>query len=69
LPEDVTVLKKAKDGLLRANATLKAQMEEIRQLPPDLREQVIRVPLTSLHNRRYLNETLDREPARASREA
>ena len=44
-------------------------MEEIRQLHSDLSEQVIRDPLTALHNRRYLNETLDRELARAGREA
>jgi diguanylate cyclase (GGDEF)-like protein/PAS domain S-box-containing protein len=66
--EDVTPLKKAKDELVLANEKLKAQMEEIQQLHADLREQVIRDPLTSLHNRRYLNETLDRELARASRE-
>jgi diguanylate cyclase (GGDEF)-like protein len=67
--EDVTVLKNAKDELVRANRMLKTQMEEIGQLQSDLREQVIRDPLTSLHNRRYLDETLDRELARAKREA
>jgi diguanylate cyclase (GGDEF)-like protein/PAS domain S-box-containing protein len=67
--EDVTVLKKAKDELIRANGTLKARMDEIRQLQQDLREQAIRDPLTGLHNRRYLDETLDRELARAKREA
>ncbi len=66
--EDVSVLKGAKDELILANDKLKTQMEEIRQLHSDLREQVIRDPLTALHNRRYLNETLDRELARASRE-
>ena len=67
--EDVSVLKRAKDELVRANERLKTQMEEIRQLHSDLSEQVIRDPLTALHNRRYLNETLDRELARAGREA
>jgi diguanylate cyclase (GGDEF)-like protein/PAS domain S-box-containing protein len=67
--EDVTVLKKAKDELIQANGMLRTQMEEIRQLQSDLREQVIRDPLTGLHNRRYLDETLDRELARAKREA
>lgn len=43
-------------------------MEEIRQPHADLSEQAIRDPLTSLYNRRYLNETLDRELARAVRE-
>jgi diguanylate cyclase (GGDEF)-like protein/PAS domain S-box-containing protein len=66
--EDVSGLKRAKDELILANKRLTGQMEEIRQLHSDLREQVIRDPLTALHNRRYLNETLDRELARASRE-
>jgi two-component system cell cycle response regulator len=67
--EDVSVLKKAKDELILANQRLQTQMEEIRQLHADLREQVIRDPLTALYNRRYLNETLDRELARARRES
>lgn len=67
--EDVTVLKKAKDELIRANGKLQAQMDEIRQLQSDLQEQAIRDPLTGLHNRRYLDETLDRELAMAKREA
>ncbi len=67
--EDVSVLKRAKDELVLANQKLKTQMEEIRQLHFDLSEQVTRDPLTNVHNRRYLNETLDRELARANREA
>ena len=66
--EDVSSLKAAKDELIVANQKLMTQMEEIQRLHSDLREQVIRDPLTSLHNRRYLNETLDRELSRASRE-
>ena len=37
-------------------------------LQVELREQAIRDPLTGLYNRRYLNETLERELARAARE-
>ncbi len=66
--EDVTVLKTAKDELTQANDRLKAHVEEIQRLHAELREQVIRDPLTTLHNRRYLNETLERELARAGRE-
>ena len=66
--EDVTGLKSAKSELILANERLSRQMEEIRQLHEDLREQVIRDPLTTLHNRRYLDETLERELARAERE-
>jgi len=67
ISEDVTVLKNAKDELVLANEKLKKQMAEI-LLHADLREQVIRDPLTSLYNRRYLDETIDRELARARRE-
>ncbi len=42
--------------------------EEIQLLHAKLLEQVIRDPLTGLYNRRYLNETLGRELARAKRE-
>ena len=52
----------------RANQTLQLQLEAIEQLQAELREQAIRDPLTGLYNRRYLNETLERELARAVRE-
>jgi diguanylate cyclase (GGDEF)-like protein/PAS domain S-box-containing protein len=42
--------------------------EKIRLLQEELREQAIRDPLTGLYNRRYLDEILERELARASRE-
>lgn len=42
--------------------------ERIRLLQVELREQAIRDPLTGLYNRRYLNEVLERELARAERE-
>ena len=66
--EDVTGLRQTKDELIQANQRLLAQMEEIRRLQFDLREQVIRDPLTQIHNRRYLNDTLERELTRARRE-
>jgi diguanylate cyclase (GGDEF)-like protein len=43
-------------------------LAEIQHLQTELREQAIRDPLTGLYNRRYLNETLERELARAVRE-
>ncbi len=52
-----------------ASATLQAQLEENKNLQEKLREQAIRDPLTSCFNRRYLDETLEREFARAQREA
>jgi diguanylate cyclase (GGDEF)-like protein/PAS domain S-box-containing protein len=54
--------------LSQANDTLQTRLEEIRGLQAELREQVIRDPLTSVFNRRYLNETMAREIARAERE-
>ncbi len=47
---------------------LRAQMEEINALQVQLREQAIRDSLTSCYNRRYLDETIEREIARAGRE-
>ena len=43
-------------------------MIEIGLLQSKLREQAIRDPLTNIFNRRYLDETLDRELSRAARE-
>ena len=44
------------------------RVKENEQLQAKLREQAIRDPLTGLFNRRYLNETLEREIVRAGRE-
>ncbi|MBI5943920.1 MAG: PAS domain S-box protein [Chloroflexi bacterium] len=66
--EDITERKKAQDEIQRANQMLTSQLEAIQLLQTELREQAIRDPLTGLYNRRYLDETLDRELARAERE-
>jgi diguanylate cyclase (GGDEF)-like protein len=50
------------------NATLLHQLYEINRLQEELREQAVRDGLTNLFNRRYLDETLERELARAKRE-
>jgi diguanylate cyclase (GGDEF)-like protein/PAS domain S-box-containing protein len=51
----------------RQLAERKRVEEELRALQAELREQTIRDPLTGLYNRRYLDETLRRELARAER--
>jgi len=66
---DVTERKQDEQRLHYANERLQTQLIEIGLLQSQLREQAIRDPLTNLFNRRYLEETLDRELARARREA
>lgn len=65
---DVTERKEVERKLRNANSRLQTQLIEIGVLQSQLREQAIRDPLTNLFNRRYLEETLDRELARAARE-
>jgi len=60
--------RKAQSRLRRANKRLETKVAEIEMLQARLREQVIRDPLTGLYNRRYLDETLLREVARAERD-
>ncbi|MBN2118064.1 MAG: diguanylate cyclase [Anaerolineales bacterium] len=66
---DVTERKLDEKRLRYANERLQTQLIEIGLLQSKLREQAIRDPLTNLFNRRYLEETLDRELARAGRES
>lgn len=65
---DVTSRKTVEKELRYANERLQSQLIEIGTLQSKLRSQAIHDPLTDLFNRRYLDETLDRELARASRE-
>jgi diguanylate cyclase (GGDEF)-like protein/PAS domain S-box-containing protein len=66
---DITERKQNEKRLWYANERLQTQLIEIGLLQSKLREQAIRDPLTNLFNRRYLEETLDRELARAERES
>lgn len=66
--------RRAEASLRRANDKLKTQLQEIESLQAKLqeqtvllREETIRDPLTGLYNRRYLEEMLTREIARAER--
>lgn len=51
----------------RRTEELETALREVQALQARLREQAIRDPLTGLYNRRYLDETLDRELIRAER--
>ncbi|MEP7137474.1 MAG: histidine kinase N-terminal 7TM domain-containing protein, partial [Chloroflexota bacterium] len=66
---DVTDRKEVERDLRRAMDRLQTQLIEIGVLQSQLREQAIRDALTGLFNRRYLEETLERELARATRES
>jgi diguanylate cyclase (GGDEF)-like protein len=66
---DVTERKRVEKDLRRAMDRLQTQLIEIGVLQSRLREQAIRDALTNLFNRRYLEETLERELSRAIRES
>ncbi|MCE9647778.1 MAG: diguanylate cyclase [Chloroflexi bacterium] len=65
---DITERKIAEDNLQQANEQLRLQLSEIEQLQIILRQQALHDPLTGLHNRRYMEEGLRMELARAARE-
>lgn len=65
---DVTDRKEVEKDLRHAMDRLQTQLIEIGLLQSQLREQAIRDALTNLFNRRYLDETLERELARATRD-
>ncbi len=64
---DITKHRTAEDQLRDANARLQAHLVRIEALQVQLQEQAIRDSLTGLFNRRYLEETLQREIAQAAR--
>ena len=65
---DITSRKRSESILKDSNKRLNEQLDEIRTLRDQLREQATRDPLTNLYNRRYLEEMLAQELARAARE-
>lgn len=68
IARDISQRKQAEQELKAANEELSRHVAEVEHLQKELREQVIRDPLTGVYNRRYLDETLGREIARASRD-
>lgn len=64
---DVTESKTISAALEAANQQLRGQLVEIERMQGLLREQALRDSLTGLYNRRFLEETMERELAHAKR--
>lgn len=69
IARDMSERKRQETALREANAQLEERISQIQSLQAELHEQAMRDPLTGLYNRRYLDETLERELARARRES
>jgi diguanylate cyclase (GGDEF)-like protein/PAS domain S-box-containing protein len=65
---NITEKRRIHNEIRRANENLRVQLAEIETLQAHLRELSIRDSLTGLYNRRYLDETLERELSRAKRD-
>jgi len=62
-------LRRQGKALLKANLELETRLAEIQHLQAQIQEQATRDPLTGLYNRRYFDETLERELESAKRDA
>ncbi len=67
IKQDVSARRRNEEALAAAHAELAARVAEIESLNRQLREQTIRDPLTGLYNRRYFDEAVTRDAARAAR--
>jgi diguanylate cyclase (GGDEF)-like protein/PAS domain S-box-containing protein len=65
---DITEKRRIHNEVERMNEYLRLQLAEIETLQASLRERAIRDALTGLYNRRYLDESMDRELSRAQRD-
>lgn len=68
ITRNVSERKAAEIALRETNRQLHARIDEIGRLQVALQELAVRDSLTGLYNRRYLDETLEREVSRARRE-
>jgi len=67
IKQDISERRRSEEALKAAHAELAARVSEIESLNRQLREQAVRDPLTRLHNRRYFEESIPGEVARAIR--
>ena len=67
IKQDVTEQRRIQAELERAHQELAERVIQIEDLNAQLREQAVRDPLTGLHNRRYLEQTMKRDISRARR--
>ena len=68
LAQDVTARVRSQVALQEVNVVLRQRLDDIHELQKQLREQVMRDPLTGMYNRRFLDDALQAEVARAVRE-
>lgn len=68
ITRDISERKKSEYALQDLNMRLSGQLVQIQTLQAALQEQVIRDSLTGLYNRRYLDDAIERELSRATRE-
>lgn len=68
MQEDITQRKNAETEMHDLNIRLQGKLTEIETLHVQLREEAIRDGLTRLFNRRYMEETLEREISRGARD-
>ena len=68
MQQDITESKHTEAELRKVNTRLQTQLAEIESLHDKLREEAIRDSLTRLFNRRYMEETLEREISRLERD-
>ena len=66
--EDITEQKRVSEEQKETNRQLQSQLIKITELQSTLHKQAMRDPLTGLYNRRYMDEALEKEFARAKRE-
>ncbi|RJP48666.1 MAG: diguanylate cyclase [Anaerolineaceae bacterium] len=68
MQEDITERRNSEAEMKNLNIRLQGKLTEIENLHDQLREEAIRDGLTRMFNRRYMEETLEREISRVERE-